>query len=250
MSIAHGTKYGNSVASLNNVVFWLGGDTFGHNLIFASAGYTPKRISNKAIERRLEEASKLDDAFGFCYQQDGTTFYVLTFPSERLTLVYDLLTGEWHERTSLDRNTWKSREWLPTCYSFAFGEHIVGDRFGNILALRSDIFTDNMLPTERIRVTPHLGSMNKYIRYNSFEAIVSTGMTKGLTKLTLDYSNDGGYTWTNETTIDIAREGEFNNRAVFRRLGTSRNRVFRIKYSGTQYLSLRNAIIDIEVANE
>jgi hypothetical protein len=44
----------------------------------------------------------------------------------------------------------------------------------------------------------------------------------------LRWSNDGGSTWSNEHWVTIGKEGKYKNRAIWRRLGTARDRVFEV----------------------
>jgi len=44
----------------------------------------------------------------------------------------------------------------------------------------------------------------------------------------LRWSNDGGSTWSNEYWTSIGKQGKYKNRAIWRRLGTARDRVFEV----------------------
>lgn len=44
----------------------------------------------------------------------------------------------------------------------------------------------------------------------------------------LRWSNDGGSTWSNEHWVSIGKQGKYKNRAIWRRLGTARDRVFEV----------------------
>jgi len=44
----------------------------------------------------------------------------------------------------------------------------------------------------------------------------------------LRWSNDGGSTWSNEYWVGIGQLGKYKNRAIWRRLGTARDRVFEV----------------------
>ena len=44
----------------------------------------------------------------------------------------------------------------------------------------------------------------------------------------LRWSNDGGSTWSNEHWVSIGRQGKYKNRAIWRRLGQARDRVFEV----------------------
>jgi hypothetical protein len=47
----------------------------------------------------------------------------------------------------------------------------------------------------------------------------------------LRWSNDGGSTWSNEHWITIGKIGQYQNRAIWRRLGWSRDRIFEVVVS-------------------
>lgn len=49
--------------------------------------------------------------------------------------------------------------------------------------------------------------------------------------LMLRYSKDGGHTWSKEQSVDCGQLGLYQARAIFRRLGTSRDRVFEVSVS-------------------
>ena len=47
----------------------------------------------------------------------------------------------------------------------------------------------------------------------------------------LRFSNDGGSTWSREYTVTIGQTGKYKNRAIWRRLGMARDRVFEVSIS-------------------
>jgi len=57
-------------------------------------------------------------------------------------------------------------------------------------------------------------------------------------KLALSYSDDGGHTFSPERTQPIGKIGNYRNRAIWRRLGMSRDRVFKIVCSDPVKLNL------------
>jgi hypothetical protein len=44
----------------------------------------------------------------------------------------------------------------------------------------------------------------------------------------LRWSNDGGSTWSNEHWVTIGQQGKYKNRAIWRRLGMARDRIFEV----------------------
>lgn len=60
----------------------------------------------------------------------------------------------------------------------------------------------------------------------------------------LQWSDDGGYTWSNEKMMPLGRVGEFRKRMKWNRLGRGRNRVFKVSTMGPIKTVLCDAIID------
>ena len=59
---------------------------------------------------------------------------------------------------------------------------------------------------------------------------LSTGQGKNPQAM-LRWSNDGGSTWSNEHWVSIGKIGKYQNRAIWRRLGWSRDRIFEVSVS-------------------
>jgi hypothetical protein len=63
--------------------------------------------------------------------------------------------------------------------------------------------------------------------YTSAPTITVAGGTSDPQAM-LDWSDDGGHVWGNEHWVGIGAIGEYKNRAVWRRLGASRDRIYRL----------------------
>ena len=59
-------------------------------------------------------------------------------------------------------------------------------------------------------------------------SIVQQNQTTTTPQAMLRWSNDGGSTWSNEHWTGIGQLGKYKNRAIWRRLGTARDRVFEV----------------------
>jgi hypothetical protein len=223
----------NSVAKMDNTVFWLSTDDRGQGILQRAAGYAPTRVSDHAFEAAVASYSVISDAIAYTYQQEGHSFYVITFPTAGATWCYDASNNLWHERAYRNDDGSLTRHRSNCQMNFA-GLTLVGDwQNGNVYELDLDTFTDNGAAIPRIRVCPHITNTGNYSFYQALELFMQTGV--GLTsgqgkapKAMLQWSDDGGYGWSNEVWSDIGALGERQARVRWRRLGKSRDRLFRV----------------------
>lgn len=221
-----------SIAKLDNSVFWLGQDLRGHGMVYRSAGYQPQRISTHAIEYAISDYSTISDAQAFTYQQEGHSFYVLIFPAEGKTWVFDAATASWHERSGFSAGQFT--RWRANCYAFFNGAHLVGDyESGKIYEMDADTHTNGAEVKKWLRSWRAPSGEGRRIRFKSLQidCDVGVGLTSGQgsdPQMMLRWSDDGGKTWSDEHWVSMGRIGEYSTRAIWRRLGMGRDRVFEI----------------------
>ena len=63
-------------------------------------------------------------------------------------------------------------------------------------------------------------------------------------QIMLQYSDDGGITWSNELWETLGKLGKYRTRVEWRRLGRSRDRVFKVKVSDPVFVQLNEAYIN------
>jgi len=234
--IESGCAATNSVAKMDNTVFWLSTDDRGFGIVQRAAGYTPQRVSNHAFETAVSSYSTISDAVAYTYQQEGHSFYVVTFPTAGATWCFDASNGLWHERGYREADGALTRHRSNCQMNFA-GETLVGDwENGNVYALDLNTFTDNGDAIERFRICPHITNDGKYSFYQALELFMQTGVGlqtgQGVDpQAMLQWSDDGGYTWSSEQWADIGAVGEYETRVRWRRLGKSRDRLFKVAIS-------------------
>ena len=239
-----------SVAKCDNTIFWLAQDRRGFGQVCRANGYVPQVISTRALEHAINSSSVVSDAFAYAYQQEGHIFYVLTFPTANKTWVYDASTQLWHERAYFDQPTATLNRHRSNCYGFFMGRHIVGDYAnGKLYQLDLDTYTDDTSLIKRIRSCPHVHKDRLRILVHKFEVDMEfgTGLNSGQgadPQMMLRYSDDGGHTWSNELLSSVGKIGEYFARAVWRRLGFTRDRVFEVSVTDPVKVVLINAHVD------
>jgi hypothetical protein len=224
-----------SAVSMDNSVFWVGNAAEGGGIVWRLNGYTPQRVSTDAVEYAIASYGDISDAVAYAYQQEGHTFYVLSFPRANVTWCYDAATQLWHQRAYLDPSTGKLGRHRSNCHAYAAGLHIVGDCLtGDLYALDLNYYQDGSNPMPAIRAAAHVANPDyTWIVHNRLQVDMETGVGlndgQGSAPLALlDWSNDGGHTWSNQHPASIGRIGQYRARVRWNRLGRARDRVYRI----------------------
>ena len=249
--IEHGCASAGSITKLDNTGFWLGADDRGTGIVWRADGYTPLRISTHATELAFAGYT-LSDATAFAYQQEGHGFYVLHFPTDGKTWVYDAATQLWHERAYLQAGTNELTQWRANCHAMLGGLHLVGDcEDGRLYVLDPDYFTDDGDAILRLRRAQTQEQLQHRLFYSELQVDMETGVGLATGQgeaplLMMRYSNDGGHTWSNVRTATVGRVGEYGARCRFMRLGNGRNRVWEISMSDPVKFAVLGAIVDAE----
>lgn len=248
--IQHGCIAKASVAQMDGTVFWLSQDPQGRAIAMRTAQFEGQRFSTHAIENAIQGYSRVDDAIGFCYQQEGHYFYVLQFPTASKTWVFDLATEQWHERMWHDTDGREYRH-RSNCCAVINGTTAVGDwQNGKLYDMSLSYFDDDGVQIERIRSFPHLVDGLKRVMYRQFIADMQVGDTTAATgpEVRLRWSDTRGRSWGNYITGSLGAIGEFLTCIQFQRLGMARDRVFELSWSDPQDTALNGAYIDMKTA--
>lgn len=175
----------NSFASLDNTVFWLGQDERGAAVVWRGNGYTPQRVSDHAIEFELQQFSRIDDAIAYTYQQSGHFFYVLYFPTENKTRVYDVTTDKWHKRGFWESASGRYTAHRSQCHAFDGLKHYVGDWAKAAIYIMDipvrrgaawDFVNDFNNPIRRQRRTPNISQDQKRLFFSKLQVYLESGL--------------------------------------------------------------------------
>ena len=223
-----------AVTQGDNSLWWVGDD----RIIYRANGFQPARVSTHAIEKLLEDATDLSTVKAFSYSQEGHTFIGFTLealdgePESGFTFVYDASTSLWHERESYDLSFWR-----PNFYAYVYREHLFGDtQSGKIFEASLDAYDDDGEPIVRTATSAPMHGNGKRMTVGTVEVEVESGV--GLTtgqgsdpQLVLDWSDDGGRTFSNYLSRSMGAIGATKQRVRFTRTGSFRQRVWRIRVS-------------------
>lgn len=232
-----------SITRLGNQLAWLGNNEQGENIVVIQAQYAWERISNHAVEHAISGYSVISDAIGYAYEEEGHLFYMLTFPTANVTWCYDATTKQWHKRLSWNQLAGTYNRHLSACYMNIGNMRVVGDyQSGSLYQMSRQFYTDSGAPLRALRRSPHI--WQKANRGRVFFSQLQVEFTPGVGLQTdpngtggvipqamLRWSDDGGFTWSQEQAVSIGRAGETRNRAIWYLLGESRDRVWEVSFT-------------------
>ena len=241
-----GAAAGYSIAKADNSIYWLASDLTVRRL----EGLTPVRVSHHGVEQAIRgygASNAVSDAHAFGYTQDGHIFYVLNFPTAGATWVYDATTQEWHERES-----YQDTRWRPVGAAFCYGRNYV-QRYdtGAIGYLDPDTYTDF---DDILRAEWTYGSAAYSGGGRTFHGMLEclaeggVGLTTGQgsdPEIMLDVSDDGGRTWQAMVNQKLGRIGEYSNRIRWHRLGSSRDRIYRMAVSDPVKVTVSDTVLEV-----
>lgn len=231
-----------TLAKVDNSVFWVGDD----RIVYRADGYTPKRISHHGIEKALSDAGDLSGLVAFEYAQEGHAFYTIKKPGA-FTFVYDVASGLWHERQSKGRPDWR-----VSSHAEVYDKQLVGDdTSGAIYELDLDTYTENGETLIASATAPTIWADGASATMENllidFETGVGLATGQGSNpQAMLDWSDDGGRTWSNEHWAGIGKVGGYESRARWDRMGQFRQRTLRVSVSDPVKRGILGAYAEIE----
>jgi hypothetical protein len=259
-----------SATVVDGQIMWVGRGSGGFGIVYRMNGYTPVRVSTHAVEYAI---SLIDPAIvalaeGVTYQEQGHTFYVLTFPPSSAvdpelfnvdfyagsTWVFDATEGLWAERGVA--NDLGDFDCLDTRgQALFFGQQMAVSRSSGLVYVQSlDTQTFNGSSIVGLRRAPHIFDEHKGTIIDTFELHLETGLGLGNVPSTtvgydpmiaMRFSNNGGQTWSNTRLASAGRIGQFNTRAEWHGLGYGRDRIIEVSVSAPVPWRIIDAFVNV-----
>lgn len=244
-----GLMAAHSARVLDNSIFWLGRDANGAGMVYKLEGLHGIRISTNAVDEDIQAAiasgADVSKATAFAFQMNGRSQYWLKVPGCAMTWVYDIASGEWTNASDfVDGEHIQHR---ATHHAYCYGKHLVVGDDDVIDYFDVNAYTNRGDPLVRERTSPHYATPQlDRITFGLFELDCTVGFGKSAHEAAtamLAYSNDGGYEWSDFRRTSLGAVGDKTARARWLRLGSARDRVWRVRCADDVAFAIVNANI-------
>lgn len=213
--------------------YFVGGGKNEQSGIYRTTGTNePQRLSTDTIESSIQRFSsdEISDAFSYTYSVKGHAFVGFTFQSTSIpskTFEYNVIASQlsgrpiWHERqTGVTDNYFD-----VASVDFVYNKLVVSRiSDGKIGYLDEETYTEFSEAIRRVKINPNIIPGKDNFTVNKIELTLDpgTGLVRGQgsdPKIMMDYSDDGGKTWSEEMWADSGKMGDYLRRCQWRRLG-------------------------------
>lgn len=234
-----------SVAVCGSNLYYIGsGESYAKGILSVS-GQTYKKISEDWLDSKLL-AETADTAFGFAYAVGSHNFYVLQLANVGETWVYDMDTGEWHQRVSRQLENGKEIRWRVGAMIWFRGKFFAFCNDGKAYEHSDDYWYEDFgsigkLPMTRHRQGAVVVDGERPFIFNELAVECNVGTWddyKLQPELLLEVSKDGGNLFGNVRSCKMGRTGNYSHRVRFHNLGYNRLCVIRLTYSHPTSLEL------------
>lgn len=231
-----------TVASVADALMWVDQNGVVRQMLASE----PTRISTHALERAISDLTwnERRSLRAVASHFNGHDFYAVTSPY--WTWEFDLATGLWHERQSGGL-----ANWFAQGFEFFNGKVVFGSsQDASLHVLTDSSETESGNPYLFLAQSAPLHAFPKGLIVDQLDVDIIPGV--GITgstaeaanpQLMLDWSDDGGNTWTGGRTASLGKVGERSATASFYQLGATgrAGRTFRLSSSSPVLRGIFNA---------
>ena len=217
-------------------------------------GRTPVPLS-LTMSKYIQGFTSVSDAIGDSIEAAGRPYYMLHFPAEDKTLVYDFLSTNWYEWGFWDSGGAVYERWRGNCHCIApsWNLSLVGDKAnGKVYKFDTTAYDDDGSTLRTMIRTAHYNHgtelKRKFSNSLTFRLkrtnVVSLDATPDLL---IKMRDDGATTWQNEYTVSLQQVGETEFRGFLPRLGSYYSRQYQIVLSDAFPLCLVSVEEDVDI---
>lgn len=200
-----------SIIIADNAIFWVGDD----RKVYRTSN-VPQRVSDYGVEERLRACTDPANISGLRVTIDGHELIIVNIPGQT-SFAYDISTSQWAEWGSYGRATFRCQNAIVLggiCY-------LGDDTTGQVWMLDVNASDDNGDPIEKVISGGLLCKGGAIPNFNvMLQCVRGVGLAdQSDPTVDMRYSDDGGRTWSNWLSASLGKQGQYDVKAIWRRLG-------------------------------
>ena len=219
-----------SIIRLGEEIIFLGNSQAEGKAFYSISGQQVRNITNPEMYEVLRNIRFPDFHKAVGYSDNGIPIFQVTFKETGKTYFYDARIGMWGERISrgLKGHVYELGTYSYGQQFFTSSEDGTVFKLNPLITKDGDYFQD----LEFIGRHTSIGEERFVVDAIQFKMEVGQGKINDYNQApiaVLSYSKDGGWTWTPEIFGSMGKIGDYLIRLIWRRLGTCRDIVFKLK---------------------
>ncbi len=218
-----------SLVKFMDSLIFLRKNRLGQVQVCVQAGSQSQAVSTPEMDYIFSQYAAYADATGFAYMLSGHPFYQINFPTANESWLYDGQSKAW----SKVQNGASGRHRADMQVQLLAKNYVTDWENGKLYRFDENTYTDNGAPIYREFVSRHLSAGDfSHISQLWIEMEGGVGLQTGQgtdPQVMMQISKDGGHEWGQEVWRSIGAAGKYKARAVFNRLGKSRDWVFKFR---------------------
>jgi len=242
--IQKGLGAADSLDNNDQSMYFLGDD----RIVYQMSGSQVQPISTIPISTLFDAYEDVSTAVGFCFNYHGQEFYQITVSDQ--TWLYSQDSGGWSQIT------YSAKEIASPVSSYAevYGKKLIAIG-GDIVELSDSATTFDGEIMIRERITGQVSGeifgaagIGLRVFMSRLEIIIKGIPDLDVTpKIMVSWSDDSGYTFSNERIVECGQLGNYQFKAITHQLGSFYERVFKIRISDNSRYSLHKVTGDVDV---
>ena len=202
--------------------------------VYEIVNYTAEKVSTPAVDADIVTRLNHSVSIGTGYMIAGHGIFQLTFPAttveDSITWALDIETMLWSERQSYNKPYYRGLLAVTT-----LDRVFISDAFTGTIWEMSDQFQSEGTDPLIFEVTSiHLLKQGDRLAVDSVQMDMETGLGLSVGQGSdpqgmIQISKDGGHVWGSEQWVPLGKIGEYQRRAVRRRIGAARDIAIRFR---------------------
>lgn len=216
---------------------------------------TNTTILSTPFDKTIQSFNTVDDCFAFYTTEQGKHIILFVFPTEDVTLFYDLLGEYWGNWSFYDVALNKRRRFIANCYAYArpWNKHYIGHwQNSDILELNLNYYNDNGQEIHISKISGHidhdLPDKEKTSRKVTFRLKTGSGLPSNQEPfLKLRWRDNGSLEWSNWRYISLKLQGHNSFVVSTYDLGSYFTRQWEVAMASSIPLTIGKVVEEVDI---